>query len=178
MQYGKKSGLILDGGNVVDNDAGRVVVTDRFLYDNPQFTKNRAKQKLRQLLNANEVAIIKEASGDATGHSDGMLMWADVNTIILHDQPASIKHKIINELKASFPGVKIVIAPDYYEFEEWGGFTSACNLYVNSLVTNNYIYVPTFNNAYDNQMINFISQHTSKQVVPIPAEKVCFMGTT
>lgn len=178
MQYGKKSGLILDGGNVVDNDAGRVVVTDRFLYDNPQFTKNRAKQKLRQLLNANEVAIIKEAPGDATGHSDGMLMWADVNTIILHDQPASIKHKIINELKASFPGVKIVIAPDYYEFEEWGGFTSACNLYVNSLVTNNYIYVPTFNNAYDNQMINFISQHTSKQVVPIPAEKVCFMGTT
>lgn len=176
LQYGKKSSLILDGGNVVDNGAGRVVVTNRFLYDNPQLTKGQAKQKLKQLLNANQVAIIKEAPGDATGHSDGMLMWADVNTIILHNQPASVQQKIINELKISFPGVKIVIAPDYYEFEEWGGFTSACNLYVNALVTNNYIYVPTFNNGYDNQMINFIAQHSTKQVIPVPAEKVCFMG--
>lgn len=176
LQYGKKSNVIIDGGNVVGNGKGKIVVTERFLYDNPQFNKNQAKNKLKNLLNASHVAIIKEAPGDATGHSDGMLMWSDDNTIILHDQPGNVKSKIINELKNSFPGVKIVVAPDYYEFEEWQGFTSACNIYVNSLVTNEFIYVPTFNNPKDGQMLNFIRSYTSKTVVEVPAEKVCFMG--
>ncbi len=176
LSYGKKSNLILDGGNVVGNGKGKIIITDRFLYDNPQFTKNQAKNKLKQLLGATHVAIIKETPGDATGHSDGMLMWADDNTIILHDQPQSVKKQILDELKNSFPNVKIVIAADYYEDETWGGFSSACNIYVNSLVTNQYIYVPTFNSPHDKKMLDFIQSHSSKKVVAVAAEKVCFMG--
>ena len=176
MQYGKESNLILDGGNVVDNGAGKVIITDRFLYDNPQFTKAQAKNRLKKLMGATHIAIIKESPGDATGHSDGMVMWTDENTILLQDHPTNIKNQIVNELKNSFPGVKIVIVPDYYEDETWGDFSSACNLYVNSLVTNDYIYVPTFNDSHDTEMLNFIQSHTSKKVVEVPAEKVCFMG--
>jgi len=176
LQYGKKSSLVLDGGNVVGNGKGKIIVTDRFLYDNPTLTKAQAKRKLKQLLGATQVAIIKESPGDATGHSDGMLMWADDNTLLVHDQPRQVKGAILRELKASFPNVKIVIVPDYYQFEEWNGFSSACNIYVNSLVTNDYIYVPTFNNTRDREMLNFIQSYTSKTVVEVPAEKVCFMG--
>ena len=176
LVYGKKSRLILDGGNVVDNGNGRIVVTDRFLYDNPRYNKRSAKRILKKLLKATEVAIIKETPEDATGHADGMLMWVEENKLLLHDQPASVKSKILKELKSSFPGVEIVIVPDYYQFEEWGGFTSACNIYVNSLVTNNYIYVPTFNDSHDKEMIDFIQSHTTKEVVEVAAEKVCFMG--
>ncbi len=176
LDYSKKSSLILDGGNVVGNGAGRIVVTDRFLYDNPHLTKQQAKNKLKQLTGATQVAIIKETPGDATGHSDGMLMWTDENTLLLHDQPRRVKNKIINELKSAFPGVNLVIVPDYYEDDSWGGFSSACNIYVNSLVTNDYIYVPTFNAAHDSEMLNFIQVHTTKTVVEVPAEKVCFMG--
>lgn len=176
LQYGKKSSLILDGGNIVDNGKGKVVLTDRFLYDNPQLTKAQAKNRLKNLLNAQQVAIIKETPGDATGHADGMLMWVEDNKLLLHDQPVSVKNKIINELRNAFPGVEIVIVPDYYTFEEWGGFSSACNIYVNSLVTNDFIYVPTFNDMHDQEMLNFIQSHTSKTVVEVPAENVCFMG--
>lgn len=176
LQFGNTSNLILDGGNIVGNGNGKVVVTDRFLYDNPWLTKAQAKQKLKQLLGASHVAIIKETPGDATGHSDGMLMWADENKILLHDQPASVKNKIINELKQSFPNVEIVILPDYYQDENWGGFSSACNIYVNSLVTNNFIYMPTFNNEHDEAMLDLIQSHTGKTVIPVAAEKVCFMG--
>ena len=154
----------------------RVIVTDRFLYDNPQLTMRSAKGKLKTLLKATEVAIIKEAPSDATGHSDGMVMWVEDDKILLHDQPTEIKSKIIKELESSFPKVEIVIVPDHYVFDEWGGFTSACNIYVNSLVTNDYIYVPTFDADQDTAMINLIQSHTSKEVVAVPAEKVCFMG--
>jgi len=176
LKYGEKSNIILDGGNVVDNGKGRVVVTDRILYDNPQLTKSIAKKKLKRLLGAHEVAIIKETPGDATGHSDGMVMWVDENTILLHDQPKRVKRSILRELKRSFRGVKIIVVPDYYEDETWRGFSSACNIFVNSLVTNNYIYVPTFNSSYDEEMLGLIESYSSKTIVEVPAEKVCYMG--
>ncbi len=105
-----------------------------------------------------------------------MLMWSDENTIILHDQPASVKAEILAELGSAFPGVEIVIAPDYYIDETWDVFSSACNIYVNSLVSNNHIYVPIFNDPHDEEMLAFIQEHTSKQVVAVEAEGVCFMG--
>ena len=176
LSFGKKSNLILDGGNVVDNGAGRVIITDRFLFDNPRFTKASAKRKIKKLLGVNEIAIIKESPGDATGHADGMVMWTDENTILLHDQPRKVKRSILRELKRSFPGVEIIIVPDYYKDEVWNGFSSACNIFVNSLVTKNFIYVPTFNSSNDSEMIAFIQSHTNKNVVPVAAENVCFMG--
>ena len=176
LQYSKKSNLILDGGNVVDNGNGKIIVTNRFLQDNPTLTKLQAKVKLKNLLGAKQVAIIQETPGDATGHADGMLMWTEENTLLLHDPLQEVKEVILKELKASFPTIKIVIVPDYYQFEEWNGFTSASNVYVNSLVTNNYIYVPTFNNERDQEMLDFIQAHTTKEVVEIPSGKVSYMG--
>ena len=176
LPFGASSHLILDGGNVVDNGNGRVIVTDRFLYDNPQLTKNQAKRKLMQLMKARQVAIINESPGDATGHADGMVMWVSDNKILLHQQDASVHNKIVRELRTSFPGVEVVVLDDHFVYDEWQGFVSACNIFVNSLVTHNYIYVPTFNMGVDNEMLATIQKHTDKTVVEIPAEKVCFMG--
>lgn len=177
LSYGKKSKLILDGGNVVDNGKDRVVVTDRFLYDNPSLTKRAAKKKLKQLLEVQEVAIIPEEEGDATGHADGMLMWATDNKILLQTLSTNrLRQQVKKELRTAFPGVEIVELPDYYVPAEWKGFSSACDLFVNSIVTDHYIYMPTFGNGYDDEMLQMISQHTDKEVVPIPAEGVCFMG--
>lgn len=176
LQFHKKSNLILDGGNVVDNGSNRVIVTDRFLWDNPQLTKNMAKNKLKNLMGVSQVAIIPELPGDATGHADGMVMFTGPNKILLHEMPAAIQQKTIKELKKSFPGVEVAVVPDYYEDETWQGFSSACNIFVNSLVTDKYIYMPTFDSPYDNQMFDFISSHTNKTVIPVPAEGVCYMG--
>ncbi len=176
LSYGKKSNLILDGGNVVDNDDNRVIVTNRFLWDNPQLTKAKAKNKLKKLLSVNQVAIIPEFPGDATGHADGMVMWATDNKVLLHELPKKKQNKAIKEMEKAFPGVEIVVVPDYYEDEEWNGFSSACNIFVNSIVTDNYIYMPTFGMGQDAEMEALFEQHTDKEVVTVPAEGVCFMG--
>lgn len=176
LSYGEQTNLILDGGNVVDNGKDRVIVTDRFLFDNPQLTKEQAKNKLKDLLKVSQVAIIPELAGDATGHADGMLMWATDNTILLHEVADNKRTEIISELKSVFPGVEIVELKNYYQPETWQGFTSACNVFVNSLVTDDYIYMPTFNSAYDTEMFDIVQANTNKTVVPIPAEGVCFMG--
>ncbi len=176
LSYGKTSKLILDGGNVVDNGSDRIIVTDRFLYDNPGYTKLAAVKVLKKLTGARQVAIIPEFPGDATGHSDGMLMFSTANKILLHEMPRRLQRRTIKELETAFPGIEIVVVPDYYKDEEWQGFSSACNIFVNSLVTDQYIYMPTFNAGYDAEYLQLVKANTDKTVIPVPAENVCFMG--
>jgi agmatine/peptidylarginine deiminase len=177
LEYYAKSDIILDGGNVVDNVAGtRVVVTERILKDNPSLTKSDAKNKLKQLLGVNEIAIIPEPPNHMTGHSDGTVMWPMDDKILLLQRDEPTHTETINELKSSFPGVEIVEVPNYIPTTRWDGFDSAVNCFVNSIVTNGYIYMPTFNDPHDSEMLELFKSNTNKTVVPIPAENVAVMG--
>jgi agmatine/peptidylarginine deiminase len=177
LDYYKTSDIILDGGNVVDNAAGtRVIVTDRILRDNPSLTKSSAKASLKQLLGVSEVAIIKEIPGDTTGHADGMVMWPTNDRVLLVTENEPIRSENLNELKISFPNVEIIEIPNYFVYETWRNFLSARNVYVNSIVTDGYIYMPTFNSSHDTEMLSLFQSFTNKTVVPIPAESVCIMG--
>jgi len=177
LDYHVKSDIILDGGNVVDNVAGtRVIVTDRILRDNSTLTKSTAKDKLKELLGVDEVAIIREPFNDTTGHADGLVMWPMNDKIFLLKVIEPIHTEIVQELESSFPGVQIIEIPDYIPTTTWKNFTSASNCFVNSIVTDTYIYMPTFNDVYDIQMLELFRSHTNKTIVPIPAEKVAMMG--
>jgi agmatine/peptidylarginine deiminase len=177
LEYHAKSDIILDGGNVVDNVGGtRVIITDRILQDNPSLTKSSAKDQLKQLLGVNEVAIIREPPDDTTGHADGLAMWPMDDKIFLIKIDEPIHREIVNELESSFPGVQIIEVPDYTPTTKWKNFTSAHNCFVNSIVTDGYIYMPTFNDVYDIEMLELFKSHTNKTIVPISAENVAMMG--
>jgi agmatine/peptidylarginine deiminase len=171
------SDIILEGGNVVENTAGTMaIVTDRILKSNPSLTMASAKDSLKQLLGVNQVAIIKEIPNDTTGHADGLVMWAKNDRILLIKVAEPINTEIINELKSSFPNVDVIEVPNYVGTEVWEHYTTARNCYVNSIVTDNYIYMPTFNGEHDTEMLALFQSYTNKTVVPIPSENVCMMG--
>jgi agmatine/peptidylarginine deiminase len=175
--YTAKSDIILDGGNVVDNAAGtRVVITDRLLLDNPSLTKESAKEKLKELLGVKEVAIIPEPPNDTTGHSDGILTWPMDDKILIIKKPEPIHTATVNELKSSFPGVQIVELADYTVDTLWQRFNSAKNCFVNSIVTDGYLYMPIFNDGHDDEMLQLFKSHTNRTVVPIPSEHIAMMG--
>jgi agmatine/peptidylarginine deiminase len=177
LEYHAKSDIILDGGNVVDNVSGtRVIITDHILRDNPSLTKSSAKDKLKQLLGANEIAIIREIPDDTTGHADGLAMWPMDDKIFLIKTDEPIHTQIVNELESSFPGVQIIEVPNYIPTTTWKNFTTAHNCFVNSIVTDGYIYMPTFNNTHDIEMLELLKLHTNKTVVPVSAEKIAMMG--
>jgi agmatine deiminase len=177
LEYFEKSDIILDGGNVVDNAAGtRAIVTDRILRDNPSLTKASAKEELKRLLGVKEVAIISEAPTDNVGHSDGELTWVMDDKIIIIERTEPARTETLNELTSSFPGVQIVEVPDYGEETIWNGFVSAKNVFVNCIVTDNYIYMPIFNGGHDDEMLELFKLHTNKTIVPVPSEHVAIMG--
>jgi len=149
---------------------------DRILQDNPSLTKSSAKDQLKQLLGVNQLAIIREPPDDTTGHADGFVMWPMDDKIFLIKMDEPIHTEIVNELESSFPGVQIIEIPDYTPTTKWKNFTSAHNCFVNSIVTDNYIYMPTFNDVYDIEMMELFKSNTNKTVVPISAENVAMMG--
>ena len=174
-----KTDLMIDGGNLVDDYAGRIITTTRFMEDN-ELSYDEAKQELKTALGAREVAIL-EPDEKVLAHSDGMVSWVDKNTLLVNDYSKipSFRTVVMDELKASFPSAKIVEVPVEYKTNpkgQWDGFESACGVNLNSTVTYNNIYVPTFNMPHDQKALRIIKQNTTKKVIPINAESVCPMG--
>ena len=70
-----KADLMIDGGNLVDDYTGRVITTTRFMEDN-ELSYDEAKQELKMVLGAKEVAIL-EPDEEVLAHSDGTVSWVD-----------------------------------------------------------------------------------------------------
>jgi agmatine/peptidylarginine deiminase len=171
--------LLLDGGNIVDNYAGKVITTTRFMEDNG-LNYLEAKQELMSLLNATETAIL-EPDEEVLAHSDGMVMWLDENTLLVNDYSSdtAFRELVMDELAASFPNTAIIEVPVQYTQNkpgQWDGFESACGINLNSVLTFKNIYVPIYNMSHDQQVVNIIQQNTTKNVITINTEGVCSMG--
>jgi agmatine/peptidylarginine deiminase len=82
----------------------------------------------------------------------------------------------VKELKRSFLDVQIVEVANHIPNTTWDNFTSAYNCFVSSIVMNNYIYMPTFNDGHDAEMLELFKLHTNKTFVPISTENVAKMG--
>jgi len=175
----KESNLKIDGGNVVDNNNGKLILTDKIMERNPWLTtRSQVISKLKQELGATDVAIIP-MDEEYLGHSDGMVMFADENTVIMNNYKGdpSFKNSVLSTLRKGLPQTKIVEIEGTGYGEEYGSYASACGIYVNSVVTYNYIYMPVFGKAAeDNAAMQTIQSNTDKTVVTVNAKDVCFLG--
>ena len=85
--------------------------------------------------------------------------------------------EIENDKKVkSLSDIEIIEIPYVFQEGLWKGWPSACGYYLNSLVTENYIYVPVYGLEEDEYVLELIQSYTNKEVVSINAEDVCFMG--
>lgn len=173
--------LVLDGGNVVDNYNGRVIVTTRFLEDNEHLNYKEAKEVLKHLLHADEVALIL-ADDEVLAHADGMVAWIDDDVLAINDYSATdpeFHDNLVTDLRASFPDVKIVTVP--VAFDDGGvdstkGIGSACGINLNLVATYKTLYVPVFGNEIEKEVLEIIQKNTTKNVVEVNANNICLFG--
>lgn len=177
----KRSDYILDGGNLVDNYQGKIVTTTRFLEDN-DLTYKQGKAVLKELLGANQVAII-EPDDDVLAHADGMVAWIDDNVLLVNDYTKidrELHEKVMTELSSSFPDSKILTVPvefdDNNQIDDAQGIGSACGINLNLVATFNTLYVPVFGTDYEADVLEIIANNTSKKVVEIDAKYICLFG--
>lgn len=171
----RNTAYILDGGNVVDNFAGALVVTERFLEEN-NLSYEEGMQVLKETYGAEYAAIIPY-DDDIMGHADGMVMFVgDVLFVNRYDEP--FRSEVLGRLEDGLPEtIEIVEVDAEFEIAQWKDFSSACGVHINSLVTPRNVYVPTFGDAAaDEAFVSLLKQHIDKTVHTVPAHGVCFMG--
>mmetsp|Transcript_14241 Transcript_14241/g.33618 ORF Transcript_14241/g.33618 Transcript_14241/m.33618 type:complete len:358 (-) Transcript_14241:339-1412(-) len=168
--------LYLDGGNWVSDNAGRVIVTERFLLDN-RMDAAAAAQAIRQYTGASQVCILPDDDPDGLGHADGMAMFLDSSTVCVNKNDEPMRSKVQQALRAAFPGINIVELPAMFDDQVlYPGFSSSSGIYVNAPVTDRAVYVPMYGLPTDQQALSIIRSRTRKTVVPVAAQAVCKLG--
>lgn len=171
----RKSDYVLDGGNMVDNYDGSIVVTERFLEEN-ELSYEEGVGVLMDEYRARNVAIIPY-DDEIMGHADGMVMFVD-DVLFVNRYEGSFRESVLTALREGLPAhIEIVEVDATFEVQEWKDFASACGININSLVTENHIYIPTFGNtSHDKKFVETIKSYTDKEVHTVDARPVCFMG--
>ena len=171
--------LLNDGGNYVDDYAGSVVISKKFLSDN-RLSEREGRARIMALTGAKHVAFIEADEQGGLEHADGVVCFVDTNTLVINSYPEDQDYvqELKRDLKRGLPGVKIheIITP--YDssdiFDE--KFGSARGLYTNALVTPERIYLPQFGIPEDAIAFQQVQAATSRQVIPVPSDKVSTMG--
>lgn len=160
-----------------DND-DKVITSRKFLTDN-NISEEEGVQVLQQELGVEHVSIITQDE-NKLGHSDGMAAYVCKNTIYMHKQPEKEFHQQVkDELQKGCTHCEIVEVEGFLDEREYkGGYASSCGVYVNCVVTNNYIYVPQFGREEtDRAAIELFEENPcGKKVIPIDVREVCVMG--
>ncbi len=175
----RESDLLNDGGNFVDDYAGRAVVSRKFLRDNG-LSERAARERLRSVAGVRHVAFIESDEQGGLEHADGIVSFVGANTLLINsypEDPAYMK-QLKEDLRRGLPGVVIheIVTP--YDgsrvYDE--RFGSACGLYTNALVTPDRVYLPQFGIPEDTIALAQVRAATTREVVPVPSQQVCFMG--
>lgn len=169
--------LRLDGGNVVLSPSKtKAVVSDRVFSENPGIGRDALIGELTAMLAA-KVIVIPGARGDVTGHADGMVRFANEDTVLCNTAPSPRgPERRIKSIMAS-QGLKTVDFP-YYETADSGvdGMNSAEGCYLNYLETEKAVFLPQFGHKTDRDAVSLARQTLQKPIVGVDCRKLAPYG--
>jgi len=175
----KTTRLLNDGGNLVDDYSGNLILSTKFLHDN-HLSENQARQKLMALTGAKHVAFIESDEPEGLQHADGIASFVDDDVVVINEYPddESYARTIKSELERQLPDVTVysIVAPYDASSTYDSQYPSACGLYTNMLVTPDSIYFPQFGIPDDKIAIQQLQAITKKKIVPVSSEQVCGLG--
>jgi agmatine deiminase len=153
------SEIVLDGGNVVGTSR-RIIVTEKVFRENPGSQREHLLDRLRHLLDVEEVIVIPVERGDVIAHSDGMVRFLDDETVLVNDYSkvdAAFGQRLRSRLrKARLRMIDLLYCPSP-ELNE--GIPSAVGCFANFLMVRGLVVVPSFGIPEDLAAMRVISEH-------------------
>lgn len=127
-------------------------------------------QELEEILQA-QVIIIPSLINDMTGHADGMIRFADENTVIGNDTPT--KNGLEQRIKSILTnhGIDVIDFPYFYSPK-----SSSVGCYLNFLETERYIFLPVFGNELDDKAVASAKEIFSKTIIPVNINEIAEEG--
>ncbi len=159
----KKTDLIIDGGNVVKLK-DKVIMTDKVLKENPQYTERDLKARLEADLDC-EVCLIPWDRYEIFGHADGMVRPIDGNGILLNnyvDFDKSLRKRLLAKLHDHGFHVEEL----HYDLPRPSKQSWA---YLNFLQLKNLIFVPALGLPEDPLALQQLREfYPGYKVIPVP----------
>ncbi len=164
--------LIIEGGNIVTDGAGSMVMFDSVFQHNPERTIADIEQIVRDWFGIERLILFPALEGEVTGHSDMAVKFVDAGTVLVADVVAGHPWKAnfdrIAARLAVTPSIggapyRVVRVPAARTPKGRGHFWS----YVNSLTVNKTAILPLFNPREDERAIEIYRSVGFEHVVGI-----------
>jgi agmatine deiminase len=164
--------LIVEGGNLVSDGAGTMVMFDSVLHNNPELSKAEVERAIKAWFGATRVLMFPSLEGEITGHIDMVVKFHDAETVLVADAAPGFKWKrnfdhVAETLgrKPSGTGVpyrviRVPIVPRPAEAVEFWS-------YINSLTVNDTIILPFFDPEYDRKAVEIYESLGTHRIVGI-----------
>jgi agmatine deiminase len=193
-----KPGIVMEGGSIEVNGAGCVLTTEQCLLNqnrNPQLTKTKIEQYLRDYLGVRKVLWLGEGivGDDTDGHIDDIARFVAPNVIVcaIEEDPEDANYELLQD---NLKRLERMTDVEDEPFEivtlpmpgvVGGTSTDSRNLdrlpasYANFYVANNVVLAPIFGHANDSRALKILENlFPSRRVVGINCEPLVWgMGT-
>lgn len=175
----RRSDLISDGGNIISDGDGRLIVSRRFLRDN-SLSEAQGRTALARVTGAKAIAFIKVDPQDRLGHIESYAIFSGPNTVLLNDADMSedeAKRMVFN-LREDLSGVTLhrLTAQRMRRGALDAPTQPTCGLYSNMVVTPRRLYVPVFGRETDKDALTQLHSQSDKDIVPVDASQICELG--
>lgn len=185
MEYFLKAGkdnLILDGGNFIHNGQGTAIVTNRVIADNQNLSIDSIKNIFKTQLNISNLIFVPVEPDDETGHIDGMVRFANEQTVFVSSYPDQyentekniskqdykISKQFLDNLADSLGKQFIVIRIENSIPKADTKFPSAFGNYINYLRIGDTVFLPQYGISQDSKAKEiFKNNFPSLTVVPV-----------
>ncbi len=141
--------LIVEGGNFLTDGEGTMVMFNSVLYHNPDQHEDLIKQTIRQYFGCERLLLFPALAGELTGHIDMVVKFVDVKTVLVaeaypthrwHHDFEAIADRLASTQSATGSNYRVIRVPIANTKKDDTNFYS----YVNSLIVNRKVIVPTF----------------------------------
>ncbi len=166
-----KSGIILDGGNVVKS-SNCVILTNKIFEENKyNYSKTEIIKALKELFETDNIVIIpwfNDDKKDFCGHSDGIVRFID-------DQTVLVNHIYRTEKTLLDPLKKAGLNCEFLEYEVKKEYINNW-AYINFLQTSDVLLLPKLEVDEDEQALKQISDYypgyaTANRIIQVPFMK-------
>lgn len=171
----KKSGLIVDGGNVI-RTSNKVLMCEKVFKENPGFSRNEVVKQLEDLFETEQIIFVPWDKHDYTGHADGMVRFVDDDTVIINE-PTNENPHFEKQLRSCLKDTGLAIIEIPYTAPNDPTFISAKGLHLNYLQMNMDVIVPVFNQATDEKALRILENvYKGKRVTTIDCNEIAAEG--
>lgn len=144
--------LVIEGGNIIEDGQGTVMVLESVYAKNPDVNTDQLKKIMKDYFGAERLITLPIVPGEVCGHIDMVVKFVDEDTVLVAE--ADKNHHWYNSLETiaktlaetdAVTGAKYEVVrlplPTTKNKEEWS--------YINSLTVNNKVIVPIYNAPED-----------------------------